>query len=86
MKKIKLFLLAALIVGAATAFNQPLNGPDYVLVDGQYILKSTAVGSIGDCIRASNVCTYTLKAGHQPMGPDDFTTNPNEQKVFEVYQ
>ena len=85
MKKIKLFLLAAVIISAATAFNHPLTGPDYVIVDGVYVLKTTAQASIGDCQFSTSVCTYTLKTGHSPLTADDFTTNPNEQAMFVKY-
>lgn len=83
MKKIKLLLFSAAIVAAGSAFtNGRMDGPDYVNVDGAWILKSTAEQSIGRCQSAAAVCTYTLLDGHQPNSASDFTTNPNEHAQF----
>lgn len=85
MKKVRLFLIAAIIMGAATAFNQPSTADEYVQTESGFVLKSVAQATIGDCQSASNVCTYTLKPGHQPNTADDFTTNPAENAVFMPY-
>ncbi|MBA2250388.1 MAG: hypothetical protein H0W12_09370 [Chitinophagaceae bacterium] len=85
MKKVKLFLIAAVLMGGATAFNHPYTGNEYVKVDGAYVLKTTAQATIGTCQSSSTFCTYTLIAGHSPVSDSDFTTNPNEHAMFVKY-
>ena len=55
MKKIKLFLVAAVLLGAASAFT--VTGPDtvyYVKADGAWVLKSTVDHITGQCNTVTN--------------------------------
>ena len=85
MKKIKLFLIGAAILGAASAFMPAADGDPYVLVDGQFIPKDENMGS---CEDGTSICTYILLPENQrvhkkpPFSTVDFSYNPNEQKEW----
>ena len=72
MKKIKLFLLAAMIVGAGSAFTTTkVADESYVLdEDGiSFITESEGIGKGGACLPyADEKCTYTSPGVPDPAG------------------
>ena len=85
MKKIRLFLFAAILGIAASGFNVKFSGEAYVLQGGNYIPKATADGA---CTNGGTVCTYTLlpieERMHEeaPFSAEDFSFNTAEGKTW----
>jgi hypothetical protein len=85
MKKIKLFLIGAAILGSASAFIPAADGDPYVLVDGNFIPKDPNMGS---CVNGGTICTYTLLPAEErenidpPYSAADFSSNPLEHKTW----
>jgi len=77
MKKMKWLLMSAVVMAAVSAFSAPPPADEYVLENGQYVLKSEAIPRDGNCISAASVCTY-LKDANGNYSPE----NPSEHKQF----
>lgn len=70
MKKIQMLLLAVLIIGAASAFTTTATNDHYVLINGTYVLKSSAQGFCDD---GEETCTFEIV--DEPVAP--IYTNPD---------
>ncbi len=84
MKRIKMYLVAAALLGAGSAFIPSTTPPGdiYVKVGSEFKLKSSQSGSCQ--VQNPAVCNYALKAIHGPMPYQlsDFDYNPDEQKIW----
>jgi hypothetical protein len=65
-----MFLLAALIIGTASAFTATTVNDHYILINGTYVLKSSLDG---DCFAGRDICTYEIV--DEPVAP--VYTNPD---------
>lgn len=82
MKRLKLSLVSAVIMAAASAFI-PLKrtGAIYVKVGSSFLLKSSQTGL---CVTmTSSACNYELKSGHSPNSESDFIFSTSENKVWQ---
>ena len=74
MKKIKLFLLAAMIVGAGSAFTTTKATEELYVLDEDgisFITETEALGKDGSCESFENEkCTYTSPGVPNPAGED----------------
>jgi len=70
-----MFLIAAVMLGAASAFTTSPNSTLYVKDDGNWVVKSTVDHITGQCNAVQNMhCSFTLNPGStQPYTDSDFT-------------
>lgn len=83
MKKVKLFLIAAAMlgIGSSFAFRAKDSGDIYVKVNGAFQLKSSQSGL---CIYQNlSACNYVLKVGHSPNSDSDFDYNINDNEMWQ---